>query len=66
MIVSGAGCIDEDRLDLHNSNVDQLVARSGRCGTADLTSGRVCILTVRHPGPCQFVPGHIARAGGRR
>lgn len=44
----------EPRLDVHNSNVDQDSAESGRCGTLDLRSGRVCRLPALHPDGCDF------------
>ena len=60
---SGAGRLGGDRLDLHNSNVDQLAAGAGYCGMIDLTTGRICILSFRHAGPCQLVPRPLAGTG---
>lgn len=45
-----------ERLDLHNSEVDELTARSNLCGYQDLRTGRVCKLPARHTGSCRFVP----------
>ena len=44
----------EPRLDVHNSNVDQDTAETGRCGIVDLHSGRVCLLPALHPNGCHF------------
>jgi hypothetical protein len=44
----------EPRLDLHNSNVDEDAAGTGRCGTLDLNSGRVCRLPALHSDGCVF------------
>jgi hypothetical protein len=44
----------EPRLDVHNSNVDEDSAETGRCGTLDLRSGRVCRLPALHPDACDF------------
>jgi hypothetical protein len=44
-----------DRLDLHNTSVDERVADTHRCGFVDLRKGRVCLLAVGHSGSCDFV-----------
>ena len=52
----------EPRLDVHNSNVDEDAAETGRCGTLDLRSGRVCRLPALHHGACDFqAPGRSGR-----
>jgi len=48
----------EPRLDVHNANVDEDTAKTGRCGTVDLRTGRVCRLPALHPGGCDFEPPH--------
>ena len=50
-----------ERLDLHNSQVDKLVAAARLCGVIDLRTGLTCALPVRHPGPCCLVPRDEAR-----
>lgn len=45
-----------ERLDLHNSGVDELSALNNLCGYQDLRTGRVCRLPARHAGSCRFVP----------
>lgn len=64
-IVSTAEPAADERLDLHNANVDQLAARTGSCAVLELTSGRICIRPARHAGPCDFVP-RVRSAGPRR
>jgi hypothetical protein len=44
----------EPRLDVHNTNVDEDTAETGRCGTLDLRSGRVCRLPALHREACDF------------
>jgi hypothetical protein len=46
--------LPQERLDLHNSNIDFAVANTGRCGYTQLETGRVCHLPHRHQGPCQL------------
>ena len=46
----------EPRLDLHNSNIEQVAAEVGQCGTIDLRSGRVCRLPALHPDGCDLQP----------
>ena len=43
----------DDRLDVHNPNVDE-AATAGRCGTVHLSTGRMCPLPSLHDGACQF------------
>ncbi len=45
----------EPRRDVHNSNVDEAAAKSGRCGTTNLATGRVCRLPALHSGGCDLV-----------
>ncbi len=44
----------EPRLDLHNTAVDQDLAREGRCGQVHLPTGGTCPLPARHRGSCSF------------
>ena len=44
----------QPRLDLHNSNVEQVAAEVGQCGTVDLRRGRVCRLPALHADGCDF------------
>ena len=44
----------QDRLELHNIDVDEAFAARHRCGNLHLPSGRVCLLPERHRGGCQF------------
>jgi len=55
---------DERNLDLHNAAIDELLARTGRCGAVHLPTGRTCSLPARHPGGCAF--GETGRAFGER
>lgn len=45
---------DDARLDLHNSEVNDLAAELHRCGMTHLASGQVCTLPERHSGGCDF------------
>ena len=42
------------RRDLSNSNVREDLARAGRCALVHLPTGRICLLPLRHHGPCEF------------
>jgi len=48
------------RLDLHNVSIDFAAANAGRCGFTHLDSGRVCLVSHRHRGPCQQQDRHEA------
>jgi hypothetical protein len=50
-----------DRLDFHNSQIDQYVAAARLCGLIDLRTGLTCALPVRHRGACRLVPRMEAR-----
>jgi hypothetical protein len=41
-------------LELHNLQIDQMIAAAHRCGTTHLATGRVCLLPERHSGGCVF------------
>jgi hypothetical protein len=43
-----------DRLDVHNTNINEAAARAGRCGTVHLPTGRMCRLPGLHAGACQL------------
>jgi hypothetical protein len=43
-----------DRLDVHNTNINEAAARAGRCGTVHLPTGRMCQLPALHHGACQL------------
>jgi len=43
-----------DRLDVHNTNINEAAARAGQCGTVHLPTGRMCQLTALHHGACQL------------
>jgi hypothetical protein len=45
---------DRERLDVHNSSIDQPTAVAGYCGTTDLTTGRICLLPAGHVDGCDF------------
>ena len=44
------------RIDIHNANVVDDVARAGGCGLENLPNGLVCGLPAVHNGPCDFMP----------
>jgi len=44
-----------ERLDLHNTGIDEPAAAAGRCGTIHLPTGRLCRAPARHSGSCDFV-----------
>jgi hypothetical protein len=46
----------QDRLDLHNTSVDEGVAATGACAEVHLPTGRTCTLGYGHDGSCDFVP----------
>jgi hypothetical protein len=45
----------DDRLDLHNSSIEESAAAAGHCGMTDLHTGRVCQEPHHHIGGCAFV-----------
>lgn len=47
--------VDAERLDAHNSEVDESLATRHLCGMTHLNTGHVCRLTERHTGGCDFV-----------
>ena len=44
----------QDRLEIHNIEVDAALAEENLCGNLHLPSGRVCLLPERHRGGCHF------------
>lgn len=44
-----------ERLDLHNSSIEESAAAVGHCGMTDLRTGRVCHEPRTHAGGCAFV-----------
>ena len=46
--------VGEERPDLANLHVREDVARTGRCATLHLPTGRTCLLPERHHGACDF------------
>jgi hypothetical protein len=44
-----------ERLDLHNSSIEESAAAAGHCGMTDLHTGRVCHAPKDHAGGCAFV-----------
>jgi hypothetical protein len=44
----------DDRLDVHNTNINEAAAREGRCGTVHLPTGWMCQLPALHDGACQL------------
>jgi hypothetical protein len=44
-----------ERLDLHNSSIEESAAAAGHCGMTDLHTGRVCHEPQDHAGGCAFV-----------
>jgi hypothetical protein len=46
----------DQRQDLHNPAVDEVVARAGACGEVHLPTGRTCTREYGHDGSCDFVP----------
>jgi hypothetical protein len=45
----------DDRLDLHNSSIEESAAAAGHCGMTDLQTGRVCQEPHHHVDSCAFV-----------
>jgi hypothetical protein len=43
-----------ERIDVHNTNVNEAAARAGRCGMVHLPTGRMCRLPPLHEGACQL------------
>ena len=58
-----------ERLDLHNSSIEESAAAAGHCGMTDLHTGRVCHEPQNHLGGCTFVApspaGPVATPGSR-
>lgn len=46
----------DDRLELHNTSIDEEAAEVGACAQVHLPTGRTCILEHHHEGSCNFVP----------
>jgi hypothetical protein len=49
------------RIETHNANVIDDVARAGGCGLENLHDGSVCALPAVHRGPCNFKPLRAVR-----
>jgi hypothetical protein len=47
--------VEGERLDLHNSSIEESAAAAGHCGMTDLHTGRVCQEPQDHGGSCAFV-----------
>jgi hypothetical protein len=45
-----------ERLEIHNTSVDEQVARARLCGHVNLPTGGTCILPHAHTGSCRFAP----------
>jgi hypothetical protein len=45
----------DDRLDLHNSSIEESAAAAGHCGMTHLNTGRVCQEPHHHVDGCAFV-----------
>ena len=59
MTISAPRPAADDRLDLHNSSIEESAAAAGHCGMTDLHTGRVCHEPQHHAGSCAFVaPSH--------
>ncbi|HTC70014.1 MAG TPA: hypothetical protein VK662_10635 [Acidothermaceae bacterium] len=53
----------DKRLETHNANVVDGVAKAGGCGLKNLQDGDVCGREFGHGGPCGFVdPAEVAEA----
>ena len=49
----------DDRMDLHNSSIEETAAAAGHCGMTHLPTGRVCQEPEHHVDGCAFVaPSH--------
>jgi len=48
------GVVREERLEIHNIEVNTAVAVAHRCGMTHIATGRVCLLPERHLGGCDF------------
>jgi hypothetical protein len=55
MTISAPRPAADDRLDLHNSSIEESAAAAGHCGMTDLHTGRVCQEPRAHAGGCAFV-----------
>ena len=55
-----------DRLEIHNSCVDERLADAHLCALVHLPTGRTCILPIAHPGSCQFTSPDQARRVAQR
>ena len=40
---------------MHNSSVNEVAAREGKCAQVHLPTGRRCTLPHGHPGSCDFI-----------
>ena len=45
---------DGARPDLSNATIREDLAGRGRCALVHLPTGRTCLLSLRHHGPCEF------------
>jgi hypothetical protein len=46
--------VGEPRLDIHNTNIDEVSAAAGECGTLALANGWMCRQPAQHPEGCTF------------
>ncbi len=45
----------DERPELHNCSIDEVVALQGACGLIHLPTGATCTLEHHHLGSCHFV-----------
>jgi hypothetical protein len=51
-----------ERLDPHNSSIEESAAAAGHCGMTDMHTGRVCQEPQDHSGSCAFVASSLGRS----
>ena len=54
-MLTPAAMSPDDRLEIHNTSVDDQLAGTGACSQVHLQTGRTCTRQHRHHGSCDFV-----------
>jgi hypothetical protein len=60
MATTAAAAHDRPR-EIHNTCIDEQLARAERCGMTHLPTGRRCTLPAHHPSGCAFQPADRSR-----
>ena len=56
-----SGPVHDRTREIHNTSIDEQLARAERCGMTHLPTGRRCTLPAHHPSGCAFQPADRSR-----